>query len=628
MAPIMVLYNFMREMSTIVCRGTITMHLNEIIAYLQKNKKRKPAVPTGITKNYYLDVIEKAVNCYSDERLQQWLAETQKNGIQEHGFLRVVALLGVMIAKGRMLHRKELFLQMMTFCCDTMANGKGGNDFGVKEILYTLREVKDIVPGQLYARWINGMKRLDPLKNYTCLAKDEIHCPGNWAVFNMAGEAVRANMGLCNSTEYFNQQIPSQLTRFDQNGCYRDPHEPMLYDAITRNQFSVMLFEGYDGTYAQQIDQLLKQGELFSLMTQSAHFEFPFGGRSNQMVFNEFVLATCFEYAARRYKNQGDVNLAGMFKRAARLAALATDRFMTQSPAKHVKNSFPWNSIFGGEGYGYYDKYMITVGSNAYMAYLFADDEIEERVCPAEIGGYTLSSSEYFHKFFAAAGGYSLEFDTKGDQQYESTGLGQIHKVGLPGELLSSLPFSPAPGFCITDDCFTSYEELQLNWDNIPKLTNPSAFSLCSAVVSPDGQRVRICDIPADQLTPRVTVETENPDQVVFVIEYRSDLLPCPIYERYTLCEDGVTIAVSANLPTGYSLLYLFPQIMTDGKERGKVTQSEQTLSLSYRGHQVVTEHNGTARDTELDYRNRNGIYRGYEITAAQQPLILHIQLL
>ncbi|MBR6548797.1 MAG: hypothetical protein IKT68_04550 [Clostridia bacterium] len=604
------------------------MHLNEIIAYLQKNKKRKPAVPTGITKNYYLDVIEKAVNCYSDERLQQWLAETQKNGIQEHGFLRVVALLGVMIAKGRMLHRKELFLQMMTFCCDTMANGKGGNDFGVKEILYTLREVKDIVPGQLYARWINGMKRLDPLKNYTCLAKDEIHCPGNWAVFNMAGEAVRANMGLCNSTEYFNQQIPSQLTRFDQNGCYRDPHEPMLYDAITRNQFSVMLFEGYDGTYAQQIDQLLKQGELFSLMTQSAHFEFPFGGRSNQMVFNEFVLATCFEYAARRYKNQGDVNLAGMFKRAARLAALATDRFMTQSPAKHVKNSFPWNSIFGGEGYGYYDKYMITVGSNAYMAYLFADDEIEERVCPAEIGGYTLSSSEYFHKFFAAAGGYSLEFDTKGDQQYESTGLGQIHKVGLPGELLSSLPFSPAPGFCITDDCFTSYEELQLNWDNIPKLTNPSAFSLCSAVVSPDGQRVRICDIPADQLTPRVTVETENPDQVVFVIEYRSDLLPCPIYERYTLCEDGVTIAVSANLPTGYSLLYLFPQIMTDGKERGKVTQSEQTLSLSYRGHQVVTEHNGTARDTELDYRNRNGIYRGYEITAAQQPLILHIQLL
>ncbi|MBR4868225.1 MAG: hypothetical protein IKU10_03630 [Clostridia bacterium] len=604
------------------------MNPTEITVYLQKIKNRKPAVATGITKNYYLDVIEKAVNCYSDERLQQWLAENRETGIQEHGFLRVVALLGVMIAKGRMLHRKELFLQMMTFCCDTMAHGKGGNDFGVKEILYTLREVKDCVPDQLYARWIDGMKGLDPLKNYACLAKDEIHCPGNWAVFNMAGEAVRANMGLCDTTEYFNRQIPCQLTRFDQNGCYRDPHEPMLYDAITRNQFSVMLFEGYDGTYAQQIDQLLKQGELFSLMTQSARFEFPFGGRSNQMVFNEFVLATCFEYAARRYKSQGDMNLAGVFKRAARLAALATDRFMTQSPAKHVKNSFPWNSIFGGEGYGYYDKYMITVGSNAYMAYLFADDEIEERVCPAEIGGYTLSSSEYFHKFFAAAGGYSLEFDTQGNQQYESTGLGQIHKSGLPGELLSSLPFSPAPGFCITDDCFTSYEELQLNWANIPKLTNPSAFSMCSAVVLPDGQRIGICDIPADRLTHQVTVETESPDHVVFVMEYRSDLLPCPIYERYTLCENGVTIAVSANLPTGYSLLYLFPQIITDGKERGKVTQREQTLSLSYREHQVVTEHNGTARDTKLDYRNRNGIYRGYEITAAQQPLILHIQLL
>ncbi len=624
----MVLYNFMREMSTIVCRGTITMHMNEIITYLQKNKKRKPAVPTGITKNYYLDVIEKAVNCYSDERLQQWLEENQKTGIQEHGFLRVVALLGVMIAKGRMLHRKELFLQMMTFCCDTMAQGKGGNDFGVKEILYTMREVKDCVPSRLYDRWIDGMKAINPLKNYACLAKDEIHCPGNWAVFNMAGEAVRANMGLCDTDEYFKRQIPSQLTRFDQNGCYRDPHEPILYDVITRNQFSVMLFEGYNGAYAQQIDQLLKQGELFSLMTQSACFELPFGGRSNQMLFNEFALATCFEYAARRYKAQGNQSLAAMFKRAARLAALAVDRWMTCSPAKHVKNNFPWNSIFGSEGYGYYDKYMITVGSNAYMAYLFADDEIEEEICPAEIGGYTLSSSEYFHKFFAAAGGYSLEFDTKGDRQYESTGLGRIHKTGTPSELLSSLSFSPAPGFCITDDCFTSYEELQLNWENIPKLTNPSAFSLCSAVVSPDGQRVGICDIPTDQLTHQVTVETESPDGVVFVMEYRSDRLPCPVQERYTLSEDGVTIAVSADLPAGYSLQYQLPQIITDGKESGTVTQAEQTLTLSYRGHQVVTVHNGTAQDTETDYRNRNGIYRGYEITAEKQPLTLHIQLL
>ncbi len=604
------------------------MNPAEITAYLQKNKKCKPAAPTGITKEYYLDVIEKTVSCYSDDRLWQWLEETKKAGIQEHGFLRVVALLGVMIAKGRMLHRKDLFLQMMTFCCDTIANGKGGNDFGVKEILYTLREVKDCVPGQLYDRWIAGMKALDPLKNYTCLAKDEIHCPGNWAVFNMAGEAVRANMGLCDTAEYFNRQIPSQLTRFDQNGCYRDPHEPVLYDVITRNQFSVMLFEGYRGPYASQIDQLLKQGEFFSLMTQSACFELPFGGRSNQMLFNEFALATCFEYAARRYRAEGDEELAGMFKRAARLAALAVERWMTCSPAKHVKNNFPWNSIFGGEGYGYYDKYMITVGSNAYMAYLFADDQIEERVCPAEIGGYTLTSSEYFHKFFAAAGGYSLEFETRGDWRYESTGLGQIHKAGLPSELLSSLPFSPAPGFCITDHCFTSYEELQLNWEKIPKRTNPSAFSLCSAVVAPDGQRVGVCDIPSDRLTRQVTVETESPDQVVFVMEYRSDLLPCPLQERYTLNKDGVTVAVSADLPAGYSLQYLLPQIITDGKESGVVTQTDQTLTLSYRDCQVVTVHNGTARDTGMDYRNRNGIYRGYEITAKEQPLILHVELL
>ncbi len=603
------------------------MNQVEIAAYLHQNKNRKPAFPTGITKECYLDIIEKTVSSYSDERLWEWLKQTQKTGIQEHGFIRVVALMGVLIAKDRMLHRKDLFLQMMTFCCDTMANGKAGNDFGVKEILYTIREVKGTVPAQLYDRWLAGMRAIDPLQNYNCIAKDDIHCPGNWAVFNMAGEAVRSNLGLCDNTDYFNRQIPSQLTRFDEYGCYRDPHEPILYDVITRNQFSVMLFEGYDGPYAAQIDQLLKKGEIFSLMSQTACFELPFGGRSNQMLFNEFALATCFEYAARRYKASDDQELAGMFKRAARLAALSVFRWMERSPAKHVKNSFPWNSIFGSEGYGYYDKYMITVGSNAYMAYQFADETIEERMCPAEIGGYTLESSAHFHKFFAAGGGYSLEFETLGDWRYESTGLGQIHKAGVPSETMLSLPFSPTPGFCVTEDRFTSYEELQLNWENVPKLKNPSAFSMCSAVIDPKGEPIAVCDIPSQQVTHRLDVEKETPEEVVFTIEYHSDALPCSLREQYTLNRDGVHIWISADLPEGHGLQYLVPLIITDGEAKGQISQTETALILSYRNHQAVVTHNGTINNTGKDYRNRNGIYRGYRITAKEQSLSLHIQL-
>ena len=50
----------------------------------------------GVSKGDYLDLMETAVGAYSDEHLARYLADVEKNGVQEHGFPRLAANLGVL----------------------------------------------------------------------------------------------------------------------------------------------------------------------------------------------------------------------------------------------------------------------------------------------------------------------------------------------------------------------------------------------------------------------------------------------------------------------------------------------------------------------------------------------------
>jgi hypothetical protein len=63
-------------------------------------------------------------------------------------------------------------------------------------------------------------------------------------------------------------------------------------------------------------------------------------------------------------------------------------------------------------------------------AWLFADENIPESVCPAQAGGFAFELPE-FHKVFANAGGLYLELETGAAPEYNSTGLIRIHKTGV-----------------------------------------------------------------------------------------------------------------------------------------------------------------------------------------------------
>jgi hypothetical protein len=102
-------------------------------------------------KDIYLELTELVFNAYSDERIKAYTQSVEKNGIEEHGYPRLVANLGFLIAHGKRNSYKEMFIKMMNLCCDELLVSFGknsvrgfevGNDFSVKEIIFCILELE------------------------------------------------------------------------------------------------------------------------------------------------------------------------------------------------------------------------------------------------------------------------------------------------------------------------------------------------------------------------------------------------------------------------------------------------------------------------------------------------------
>lgn len=538
-------------------------------------------------KERYIDLMELAVDAYTPEHIASYTREVQEEGLREHGYPRLTANIGILLAHGRHPERREIFADMMTLCCREMLTARArtpsaGNDFSVKEIVFCLEEVEKagLFDRAVTDGWRDILAQIDPYAVYTCIASRPPERIGNWAAFGAASEQVRKAAGIGNESGFIENQVLSQLFSFDENGMYRDPNEPMVYDFVTRLQLAACLAEGYDGTGRDELEDCFDRSAVPTLLMQSVSGEIPFGGRSSQFLHNETFYAALCEFYAARYAGRGDMELAGQFKSAARLAVGALGRWLAMEPVHHIKNRFPLESRMGCEGYGYFDKYMVTMGSWAYLAYRMADDSIPEVPCPAMTGGYVWETGGHFHKLFASCGGYFLEFEKNADPHYDSCGLGRIHRRGVPSELCLSVPFAKHPNYCIGGD-------------------NPRALTLCSSKVT-DGVRQYGADVPygtkyTDASEHRVTVVTEN---------------TLGLTETYVITENGVNISVTGAEDIGYEI----PVFTDSGEEKTSVTVTDggKTLTVGFCGHRCTWKTDGIFVDTGETFRNRNGEYRDY----------------
>jgi len=551
-------------------------------------------------KEIYLGIMEKSLSAYTPERIRDYIDEVKRDGLTEHGFPRLASNIGILIAYGRRTELLDTFIEIMNLCCDEMPRKKAANDFSIREVCCCLMllEQKQVVKKERLEKWKNQLAAFDPWKFYNLVDDHSGQFVGNWAMFATVSEYMRGVYCGIDTTEFVDWQLPSQLANLDCNGMYQD--DPPLsnhtvYDVMARILMAFLLRAGYNGKYAARIEQALDSTADLTLKMQSVTGELAFGGRSNQFLHNEAMLSSYCEMEAARFAEKGDMIKAGQFKAAALLAAKATLGYLNLDPISHIKNRYDVSAKIGCEGYGYFNKYMITVASNAYIGLLFGNNSIAPSVAPAEKGGYVISTSDRFHKAFLSAGGYHIEIESNADFHYDSNGLGRVHKKGCPSALCLSVPFAYRPGYVLEDK-------------------NPMPMSVC-CYTEIGGKKL----IGAEKYAQHCLIKSKSDKdkaEAVFDIKLSPDIT---VTQKYAVSQSGVDISLSGRGNLGFFV----PAFDFDGKDNTKITVTENEVAVEYQGAVCRYRFNGKINPDFKYFYNRNGRYRVFDIAAKE----LHIEL-
>ena len=542
-------------------------------------------------KERYLNIMERVVSVYTPARIDHYISQVQEDGIKEHGFPRLCANIGILMAHGRLLQLKPRFEQMIEICCRDIPNCKHikstrGNDFSVREVLSCILELEsaNLYPRETIMRWKQAIANVDPNTCYRIVAPVPPVAVNNWAAFNAASEQLRCKAGLAKTEAYIENQIASQMLSFDENGMYRDPNDPMVYDLVTRNMLSTCLFYGYNGCHTNKLNTYLRKAGDQTLLMQSVTGELAYGGRSNQFLHNEAHLAVCFEYEATARKFT-DPEKSGQFKAAAELALSNIDLWLNTAPGQHIKNYFPNDSGIGCEDYAYYDKYMVTIASFLYLAYVFCDDAIIPTSCPATDNSFhCYQTGPAFRKLFCKAAGYFAELEWRSDAHYDAAGIGRLHRRGAPTALCLSVPVSKSP-----------------NYKTVGK--NQTPLSICCGQQFDNAWQFGFDDGAAFTLTNYSATQSNVTANLLCTLPNGAT-----IRQHLALWDKGLTVTVEGDGTVGL----LLPALHFDGNLKTHMEYTSDALCITYKGWRCQYKTSGSITDLQLHATNRNGVYKAY----------------
>lgn len=595
------------EAKTLVLSEILKKKMNSYMSNLSGS-----VTATGMTKTDYAAVIAQCLAEY--DRIHP-LNSVTVDGLQDklQAYSRILSSMAVLVDYGATQditafattynttlfadynQFKSLFATLMQTGCEAAVcyAGKDNLNFAVKEIVIAYYLTHEYFDEATVASWDACLTQIQPTTDFYTHANDA----SNRNAYLMGGEQLRLWLGLADQeavTSLIDTSLAAQMSHFDANGMYRDNYgqaneiDPILYDLTTRVQLQLVLGFGYTGEYADELDAVLTDGGMMTLFMTSANGELPYGGRSNQYLFNAALISANCEYEASRYAAAGDLKTAGAFKRNAHLAIGSISDYLAAN--KHVMNYYA-DSTVGTDSYGSYDKYMVTMSSFLSIAYLFADDTIAEAVTPAETGGYVVETSDYFNAVMATVGDYSIQILTDADDHYDSVGLGRIQKKGVYSALGLSTP-------CTSEPVYTT-----------PADANLIDMSL-GAVWYVDGVRFSLAQMHS--LTHKLEIVSETEDRVEFVITYEgAELVGVKaVQEHYVLTKDGLTVTTQLmGVQTG-GMQYTVPLLAYNGSAETVriVTDNGFTVTLNGQAYQVVSDAKSVSCE-DTQYFNRNGEY-------------------
>ncbi|MFA6714130.1 MAG: hypothetical protein WCS27_02075 [Victivallaceae bacterium] len=568
--------------------------MTEIEEKARRALKTVPAAPTAIVPASvrYLDLAENIVRrALKWQNAQGRIIDPYAQKETNAATARFTGALGLQILQNRCADLLEPCMRSLDCVLDDLFYQRTNwGEFIVKEACMAFWALRDKAAKKRVARWEHYLSAYDPeqayARTFTNVAPDQLQ---NFCTFAIAGEVIKQKLGLTSDPVFIERYFEQQLTCFDENGMYKDPNSPVIYDMVSRMNFSLALWAGYHGKYFKDINEKLRLGALAQLLYQSPAGECPYGGRSNQQNFGEATFALICEFEASRWEKNNDQLLSGAFKRAAALAVNSLERYLSGDSIYSSKNFFPPELQHGRPGgYGFYGVYTLLIAGQLGFAALLADCDIRPGpVCPAENGAYVFITGDGFHKIFAGCRGVQVEIDRNADFDYDATGLGRMHFIGCPPELALSCPITATPKY------LTSVPSAPVNIASGPGWDN-----LWLAGLNKNQKLNSECDILK-----------ETPDCVKFKLSYRCD--SGAVSETYRISADDVSISVIQE--EGKPVSFRVPLLETSGRERSEIEILHDGFKVSLSDFVYLARNTGSPAKIEIEEfssPNANGIYR------------------
>lgn len=510
---------------------------------------------------------------------------------------RYTAAVAHLLRAGRCLDLLESGARALDWCCAKIAehHRQGtqllGAGFYLKDMLVLYEVLQGRVDAGRWARWSEQLSAPTPEALYDG--------ERNWHFYNAAAETLRVKHGLSARRDAIDALVAGQMPWWTAHGLYRDPNEPTTYDLTVRQALAFMLENGYDGEYVDWMRQVLRTGALTTLLFVSPNGVAPFGGRSNQFHHMEAMIAYFCEWQAREEARAGNLALAGALRRVALAGAETDRRWLLQDPYFSLKNQVREPLAFGHDpnhpGLSLHGAYGLLAANLFGGTYHVADPTIPAAPAPSDIGGYLLYLSDAFYRLWATAGSYHIQLDTRAQPGYDATGLGRLHRRGLPIDVGLNMGIAARPTY------------------TLPVAAAPRSVALGVGWPANGGWRYLS---EANRETHDVAVQTHAEGaSVAFTVCYesRGDGLNgvARVQEEYLLSEEGLRVRVT--VPGAARLRLQVPVIETDGRHRAEIHLGADSVAARYLGHTFRVHLPGGARAASFEpwqAPNRNGFYR------------------
>lgn len=273
---------------------------------------------------------------------------------------------------------------------------------------------------------------------------------------------------------------------------------------------------------------------------------------------------------------------------------------------KHIRNEYPQDSLYGIDHYGTFPRYMNVLSTFLACGYLAADDTIEERSCPAELGGYVMETSARFGKVFAAAAGQSVEYALLADRHHEAPGLGRYHRAGAPAELGLSMPFTATPSYLLSENRvpFSVLGPNPIAGDfekYVTEVVPSRMLAISSGYLDGAGNRHLLCQ---EEDPGCAAVLEQSVERAAFRVEWPS------ASEEIALDEKGLHILCRRKTAAEGAALWAIPLLAYNGREYTVFETGSNRITVTYGGWKSTLSSEATLILTDEYYGNRNGIYR------------------